>query len=121
MGWLAERLFVLIVACVVLWLVIVLSGAARADTYIDEQTPVGTSVQVPCTGTSSIVVTGGGKHAWTLLNQSAVDVFLCFGVTCTTTTGTRLQQNMSWNEQTYTGNVSCITAGSTATLARTVR
>ena len=116
----------LLVGAVATWLVLLVAGVVHADTFIDEQTQAALSDQVACNGTSSIVIPGKPTapvqtHAWTLMNQSATDVFICFGVTCLTTTGSRLQQNMSWSEQTYTGNVSCITAGGTATLGRTIR
>lgn len=71
-----------------------------------------------CTGTTaSLISSNANRIELIVLNQAAIDAYVCFAATCTTTTGMKLTENMGITNEHYTGAVSCITASGTTTIA----
>lgn len=106
-------------------LVLVLAGvgyaiSTRAERSLEQlRASTAAEGQTSCTTSSASVMTANSNRVVArLLNQSAVDVYVCYAATCSTGVGVRLQENMSLSEDRYTGAISCITASGTATLAR---
>lgn len=71
-----------------------------------------------CTGTTaSLISSNGNRLELIVLNQAAIEAYICFAATCTATTGMKLTENMGITNEHYTGAVSCITASGTTTIA----
>lgn len=95
----------------ILW-TMAIADFASAGKYSSSNT------QVSCATTStSVAAENASRMQIIAMNQSAIDVYLCYAGTCTTAIGTRLTENMGLVEDNYLGAVTCITSAGTATLS----
>jgi len=79
---------------------------------------VETESQVLCSAVSSVLVAANADRIKLIFkNISATSVYICYATACTAAAGMLFTQDEGYTEENYTGEVSCITASGTATVA----
>ena len=95
-----------------------LDAASDDITIYNQKASSGDDFQVSCTSTSGTFrVANSGRIAIQWMNQSSIDVYICYEATCTTAIGMRYKEDMGFVDKNYAGAITCITASGTATVA----